>query len=291
LVSEYIFFGGKRVARVDISNSTHPVYYISDHLGSTTVLANDDGTPKGETMYYPYGGVRWSNVTDTNHYKFTGKERDTETGMDYFGARYYGSNMGRWMSPDWAGSPVAVPYANYGDPRSLNLYGYVRNNPASVADPDGHDTDGHRYSNALPYEGDLRWGDDGSRLVGHTYEEDAEKSNARKGGKGKSIPQSQMGASGTNFELAWANLILGFYVEVIDVKFTGEVVLVFKLQGPQGQDLIQYESLESRARGGSKEYGTHATFGPNGEFIDSWNPGSGRPSSTSVQTYYFANPA
>jgi RHS repeat-associated protein len=70
--------------------------------------------------------------------KFTGKERDSETGLDYFGARYYGSNMGRWTSPDWSGSPSPVPYAKLDNPQSLNLYGYVLNNPATYRDQDGH---------------------------------------------------------------------------------------------------------------------------------------------------------
>jgi RHS repeat-associated protein len=70
---------------------------------------------------------------------FTGKERDTESGLDYFGARYYSSNMGRWMSPDWADKPEAVPYSDLMNPQSLNLYGYVNNNPLSRADADGHD--------------------------------------------------------------------------------------------------------------------------------------------------------
>jgi RHS repeat-associated protein len=70
--------------------------------------------------------------------KFTGKERDTESGNDYFGARYYGSSLGRFMTPDWAARPTAVPYAVFGDPQSLNLYGYVRNDPISRADADGH---------------------------------------------------------------------------------------------------------------------------------------------------------
>lgn len=72
-------------------------------------------------------------------YKFTGKERDDETGNDYFGARYYASTVGRFMTPDWASRPTAVPYAVFGDPQSLNLYGYVRNDPVSRADLDGHD--------------------------------------------------------------------------------------------------------------------------------------------------------
>jgi RHS repeat-associated protein len=139
ITAEYIFFGGRRVTRLDNPGSAEvPHYYVSDHLGSATVLAHSDGTSEGETMYFPYGGERWSTISG-NHYKFTGKERDSETGLDYFGARYYGSNMGRWLSPDWAAAPTAVPYAEFGDPQSLNLYTYIRNNPLSHADADGHD--------------------------------------------------------------------------------------------------------------------------------------------------------
>ncbi len=61
-----------------------------------------------------------------------------ETGLDYFGARYYSSNLGRWMSADWAAKPTTVPYAQFNDPQSLNLYAYVKNNPIGIADPDGH---------------------------------------------------------------------------------------------------------------------------------------------------------
>jgi RHS repeat-associated protein len=69
---------------------------------------------------------------------YTGKERDVESGLDYFGARYYTSTMGRWMSPDWADKPEAVPYSTLDNPQSLNLYGYVNNNPLSNLDSDGH---------------------------------------------------------------------------------------------------------------------------------------------------------
>jgi RHS repeat-associated protein len=71
----------------------------------------------------------------------TGKERDTESGLDYFGARYYGSSMGRFMSPDYreAGEePDAVPYADFKNPQSLNLYSYGSNNPLSQVDSTGH---------------------------------------------------------------------------------------------------------------------------------------------------------
>src|SRR6202142_4118509 len=69
---------------------------------------------------------------------FTGKERDTESGNDYFGARYYASTMGRFLSPDWSAKVQPVPYAKLDDPQSLNLYSYVRNNPLSKVDKDGH---------------------------------------------------------------------------------------------------------------------------------------------------------
>jgi RHS repeat-associated protein len=73
-----------------------------------------------------------------SQYRYTGKERDTESGLDYFGARYYASSTGRFMSPDWADKPDAVPYSKLDNPQSLNLYGYVLNNPLLKIDPDGH---------------------------------------------------------------------------------------------------------------------------------------------------------
>jgi len=68
----------------------------------------------------------------------TGKERDTESGNDYFLARYYNSNTGRFLSPDWSATEDPVPYANLDNPQSLNLYSYVLNNPLSRDDPNGH---------------------------------------------------------------------------------------------------------------------------------------------------------
>ena len=69
----------------------------------------------------------------------TGKERDAESGNDYFGARYYASSMGRFLSPDWSSKIEPVPYSKLDNPQTLNLYAYVLNNPLSKTDPDGHD--------------------------------------------------------------------------------------------------------------------------------------------------------
>jgi RHS repeat-associated protein len=71
-------------------------------------------------------------------HEVTGKERDAESGLDEFGARYYASPLGRFMTPDWATTPIDVPYADFGNPQSLNLYSYVKNNPTTFGDPDGH---------------------------------------------------------------------------------------------------------------------------------------------------------
>ena len=65
--------------------------------------------------------------------KFTGKERDAETGLDYFGARYYGSKIGRFTTVD----PVYTWRENLVDPQRWNRYAYARNNPLRYKDPDG----------------------------------------------------------------------------------------------------------------------------------------------------------
>jgi RHS repeat-associated protein len=63
-------------------------------------------------------------------FEYAGKERDLETGLDYFGARYYGSALGRFTSPDPLGGSLL-------DPQTLNRYAYVRNNPLTLTDPTG----------------------------------------------------------------------------------------------------------------------------------------------------------
>ncbi|HET6843359.1 MAG TPA: RHS repeat-associated core domain-containing protein [Candidatus Angelobacter sp.] len=137
LQSEYVFFNGQRVARRDLSSGT-VAYYFSDHLNTASVITDATGNIKSESDYYPWGGELQFANSDSNHYKFTGKERDSETGLDYFGARYYGNTLGRFITPDWAAKATAVPYTDFADPQSLNLYTYVRNIPTSKADPDGH---------------------------------------------------------------------------------------------------------------------------------------------------------
>jgi RHS repeat-associated protein len=128
----YVFFGGQRVARRDSAGLIH--YYFSDHLGSHGVVENATGTTCEQDIdYYPYGGVENDYcATAAQNYKFTGKERDAESGLDYFGARHDSSGLGRFMTPD---DDTAQDQAN---PQSWNLYTYVLNQPTTKTDSDGH---------------------------------------------------------------------------------------------------------------------------------------------------------
>jgi len=136
---EYVYFNGQRIARVDRPSGTVH-YYFSNHLGSHTMVTSATGSCEQDVDYYPYGGIVIDHCPNVaQRYKFTGKERDTESGLDNFEARYFASTMGRFLTPDWAARPTSVPYAVFGDPQSLNLYGYVRNDPVTMADADGHD--------------------------------------------------------------------------------------------------------------------------------------------------------
>ncbi|MEK6289151.1 MAG: RHS repeat-associated core domain-containing protein [Acidobacteriota bacterium] len=116
-------------------------YLTSDHLGSTRVVMKSDGTtprhdylPFGEEIQAGVGGrtAGQGYVADTVRQKFTQKERDNESGLDYFGMRYYGSAQGRFTSVDpllESGDPE--------DPQSWHRYCYAYNNPLKYIDPTG----------------------------------------------------------------------------------------------------------------------------------------------------------
>jgi RHS repeat-associated protein len=153
ITDEYVFFNGKRIARRNASSGA-VTYFFSDHLGSTSVLTNSSGTVIKVSDYYPFGTERPVGGSDPNLYKFTGKERDLETGHTYFGARFYHEGLARFLTPDeFTGGPVdafssndplpdsPLPYADITNPQSLNKYAYTYNNPLRYTDPDGHIVD------------------------------------------------------------------------------------------------------------------------------------------------------
>ena len=116
----YIFFGGKRIARRNSANNVN--YYFADHLGTARLQIQSGQTnPCYDADFYPFGGERIVTDTCDSAYKFIGKERESESGLDNFGAHYNSSALGRFMSPDWSDDLDPIPYANLGDPQSLNL--------------------------------------------------------------------------------------------------------------------------------------------------------------------------
>ncbi|MDQ3649588.1 MAG: hypothetical protein M3458_04765 [Acidobacteriota bacterium] len=138
-------------------------YLTADTLGSPRIITDASGGVKARHDYLPFGEELFAGVggrTIQQGYsqfegvrqKFTSKERDDETGLDYFLARYYSSTQGRFTSPDeFKGGPdelfvlgsgdeekQALPYADITNPQSLNKYQFVLNNPMRYVDPDGH---------------------------------------------------------------------------------------------------------------------------------------------------------
>ncbi len=129
-----VWANGVLIATYD-TNGLH--FYLNDPLGTRRVQTDYSGVVEQTCQSLPYGDGETCSPTPTEHL-FTGKERDSESGNDHFGARYYASTMGRFLSPDWSAKIEPVPYAKLSDPQSLNLYAYVRNNPLSLTDADGH---------------------------------------------------------------------------------------------------------------------------------------------------------
>jgi RHS repeat-associated protein len=115
-------------------------FYVEDFLGTSRVVTQNNGAVCYDGDFTPFGGeLPWTNTCPAqNNYKFEGKERDTVTSNDDFGARSYSWRFGRWLSADWSAVPVPVPYANLTNPQTLNLYSMVADDPESFADLDGH---------------------------------------------------------------------------------------------------------------------------------------------------------
>lgn len=127
-----VYAGGILLATYD-DDGTH--FHLTDWLGNRRVQVDYLGRVEETYQNLPFGELAPNNNTAslgaTEQY-FTGKERDAESGNDYFGARYFASSMGRLMSPDSFANDFVLA-----NPQSWNLYSYGRNNPLIFVDPDG----------------------------------------------------------------------------------------------------------------------------------------------------------
>ena len=110
----------------------------ADWLGTERVRTNSSGVVVQSFTDTPYGmNFASDSSADVSPMHFTGKQRDYESGLDYFGARFFGggNSLGRFMIPDPLGQDAAEP----GNPQSWNMYAYAGNNPTTNVDPDGED--------------------------------------------------------------------------------------------------------------------------------------------------------
>ena len=104
-------------------------FYHSDHLGSSSLITDANGNITQHVEYVPFGEVfvEERNSNWSTPYLFNGKERDAETGLSYYGARYYDPRTSVWLSVD----PLAEKYVGW------SAYNYTLNNPINNIDPDG----------------------------------------------------------------------------------------------------------------------------------------------------------
>lgn len=124
----------KRIATIregnDFGDTTPAIKYnLDDHLGSSNVLVDENGTLVNQEEYYPFGETSFGSYTK-KRYRFCGKEKDEESGMYYYGARYYSPWLCRFISVD----PLAGKYV------FQTPYAYADNNPINKMDYNGEGT-------------------------------------------------------------------------------------------------------------------------------------------------------
>jgi len=154
---------GRLVAEYGGSQGTNSgtSYLITDHLGSTRLVTDSQGNVRARHDYLPFGdeisagiGGRTTGqgygVSDDTRQKFTSKERDAESGLDYYEARYFSSMQGRFTSTD----PVVITADRLIDPQEINLYNYGRCNPLRFTDPTGEDINDSSLKDNKEYQ---RW--------------------------------------------------------------------------------------------------------------------------------------
>ncbi|CAC9650939.1 RHS repeat-associated core domain-containing protein, partial [bacterium endosymbiont of Bathymodiolus sp. 5 South] len=123
---------GTHILSESSKDNTQIHYQLNSHLQSNTLELGGKAQTLSYEHYYPYGGTaiiagKDKTQAQQKRYRYTGKERDDNSGLCYYGARYLAPWLARWINPDAAGSIDG-----------LNLYVYVGNNPLEYIDPTGH---------------------------------------------------------------------------------------------------------------------------------------------------------
>ena len=127
-VTSNMFLNGKQVAIDGLR------YIHSDHRGTPRIIVDPNAYVQTRDWYYPFG-EQISIPANSFKYRFTGKERDSESGLDYFGARHYANSLARFVSVD----PKASDRNTFENPQRLNRYSYTLNNPLRYVDSDGQE--------------------------------------------------------------------------------------------------------------------------------------------------------
>jgi len=181
---------------IDANNAKR--FYLKDLIGSTRAVVDENGTTKENRDYYPFGLLmderQYVNGAETTE-KFSGKERDDQTGFDYFGARYYHSGLGRFISTD----RFAEKYP------SMTPYQYAANNPAIFIDVNGDSVEVAYYSqptdffNFIP---SISIPETYHTFIIYTNEETGQTVNIAEG-----MPENKLQTSGKSSALGWGKLV------------------------------------------------------------------------------------
>ncbi len=132
---DYIYVGNRNISRVNFDSNgaiQSKTFYHTDHLGSNIAITDETSTVVWDQSYLPFGDFYSGTGSIDNTHQYTEKEFEEETGLYYYGARYYHPGFGRFMSVDQAGGDPT-------DPQSWNRYSYTLNNPYKYVDPDGRE--------------------------------------------------------------------------------------------------------------------------------------------------------
>ena len=139
-------------------------FYYTDPAGTPLAMTDSSGNVVWRADYKPFGEEQSVTQNPENVMKFVGKEKDKETGLYYFGARYMKAEIGRFTSPDPVGTveprTSKTNYKMLTNPQRLNRYAYALNNPYKYLDPNGKEPmslDGRMYYGKWEHYGEREW--------------------------------------------------------------------------------------------------------------------------------------